>query len=384
MDYPGPHIDIRPDNTLSLSNAYAQGIGAWDKVSINWGYREFAPGADEHASLNKILMDAAHRGLTFITDADSRPPGSAHPQAHLWDDGPNAVEGLNRIMKIRALALSRFGPDNIPVGAPMSTLDEVLVPLYFLHRYQTQAASKVLAGNEYSYALRGDGQPVTSIVPAAEQRAALKALLATLDPTALTLPERILNLIPPRPPGYPRTRETFPSKTGVTFDPMSAAEGAADLTASLILNPERAARLVQYHSRDRDNPGLREVIDALMVATWHSEDRKGLEREIAHTIDYVVLSRLMALAVDASAPAEVRSIATDEVSELKKYLTSSHVDTDLKYGLTLINTFQTNPDRLELPHEAEIPPGQPFGDDEEFFPLSLTKSRPAQARRGSF
>ncbi len=207
---------------------------------------------------------------------------------------------------------------------------------------------------------------MTSIVPAAEQRAALKALLGTLDPAVLTLPEHILNLIPPRPPGYPRTRETFPSKTGVTFDPMSAAEGAADLTASLILDPQRAARLVQYHARDRNNPGLREVIDAVMAATWHSEDRKGLEREIAHTIDYVVLSRLMALAVDTSAPAEVRSIATDKVSELKSYLSSAHVEADLKYGLTLINIFETHPERLDLPQEVEIPPGQPFGEDEEF------------------
>ncbi len=131
MDYPAPRVDILPDNTFSLSDAYAKGIGAWDKVSIDWGYREFARGANEREALNNILMDAAKRGLTFITDADSRPPGSAHPKSHLWDEGPNAVEGLNRIMRIRALALSRFGPNNIPVGAPMATLDEVLVPLYF-------------------------------------------------------------------------------------------------------------------------------------------------------------------------------------------------------------------------------------------------------------
>lgn len=252
----------------------------------------------------------------------------------------------------------------------MATLDEVLVPLYFLHRYQTEAAGKVLGGNEYSYVLRGDGQRVTAIVPAAQQRAALKALLGTIDPTALTLPERILNLIPPRPPGYARTRETFPSRTGVTFDPMSAAEAAADLTASLILNPQRAARLVQYHARNHDSPGLREVIDALLAETWHAGDRKGLEREIAYTIDYVVLTRLMGLALDTSAPAEVRAIATDKVVELKAYLTRSHSDPDLKYALTLIATFQSNPDRLELPQPAEIPPGQPLGDDEDVSPFS--------------
>ncbi len=155
MDYPGPWIDIRPDNTFDLSNAYAAGIGEWDKVSITWGYSQFDPGVDERQSLNKILMDAAKRGLTFITDADSRPPGSAHPKSHLWDNGPNAIDELNRLLKIRSIALSRFGENNIQMGAPMATLDEVLVPLYFLHRYQTEAASKVLGGNEYTICAAG-------------------------------------------------------------------------------------------------------------------------------------------------------------------------------------------------------------------------------------
>ena len=182
MDYPGPWIDIRSDNTLDLSNAYAKGIGEWDKVAIRWGYSQFPPEADEHAALNHILAEAARSGLVFITDADSRPPGSAHPRAHLWDNGPNAVDELDRMMKIRAIALSHFGENNIQISAPMATLDEVLVPLYFLHRYQTEAASKVLGGNEYYYALRGDGQPITAIVPASEQRRALAALLRTIDP----------------------------------------------------------------------------------------------------------------------------------------------------------------------------------------------------------
>ncbi len=374
MDYPGPRVEIRPDNTFDLSNAYAKGIGEWDKVSIAWGYKQFAPGVNEGEALNKIITDAAGRGLTFITDADSRPPGSAHPQAHLWDNGQNATDELNRIMKIRSLALARFGENNIKAGAPMATLEEVLVPLYFLHRYQTEAASKVLGGSEYTYALRGDGQRVTGMVPAAEQRAALKALMATLDPAALTLPERILDLIPPRPPGYPRTRETFPSRTGVTFDPMSAAEAAADLTASLVLNSRRAARLVQYHARNHDNPGLREVIDAVMTATWHAEDRKGLEREIAHTVDYVVLARLMELALDNSAPAEVRSIATDKVDELKRFLTSSPPEPDLKYALDLIARFQSDPGSLELPPPAALPPGQPIGDDEDLSPFRASST----------
>jgi len=359
MDYPGPRIDVRADNTFDLSHAYATGIGEWDKVAITWGYSEFPPGADEHAALDKIITDAAHRGLTFITDSDSRPPGSAHPQAHLWDNGPNAVDELNRMMKIRSIALSRFGANNIREDAPMATLDEVLVPLYFLHRYQTQAASKVLGGNEYTYALRGDGQPITQIVPAEEQRRALQSLLATIDPANLTIPERILNLIPPRPPAYPRTRETFPSKTGVTFDPLAAAEAAADMTISLILNPERAARLVQYHAENNANPGLSEVIDTLLKSTWQKPDPAGLPGEVARISKRVVLIRLLALAADENASTEVRAIATAHIANLKAGL-EGHPDA---YAAQLMATFERDPKQLQLPKLEEPPPGQPIGDE---------------------
>lgn len=379
MDYPAPRIDIRPDNTFDLSNAYAAGIGEWDKVTIRWGYSQFPPGTDEHAALDRIITDAAHRGLTFITDADSRPPGSAHPKSHLWDNGPNAVDGLNQILKVRTIALSRFGGNNIPIGAPMATLEEVLVPIYFLHRYQTEAASKVLGGNEYTYAVRGDGQPITHIVPAAEQRRALKALLETIDPTTLTLPDRILNLIPPRPPGYPRTVETFSARTGLTFDPVAAAEAAADMTVGLLLNSQRAARLVQYHAQAPDCPSLGEVIDSLLAATWRSKERTGLEHEIAHTINYVVLARLLALATDETASMEVRSIATDKVNSLKSYLTTAHPAPDLRFALDWITTFQRDPKSLQLPQPLEPPAGQPIGDEDSwpFTPPALVLPTPA-------
>jgi hypothetical protein len=298
--------------------------------------------------------------LISITDADSRPPGSAHPRSHLWDNGPNAVDELNRMMKIRSIALSRFGENNLPEGAPMATLDELLAPLFFLHRYQTQAASKVLGGSEYTYALRGDGQLITQIVPAGEQRRALQSLLATLDPANLTIPDRILNLIPPRPPAYPRTRETFPSKTGVTFDPLAAAEASADMTVSLILNPQRAARLVQYHAENNDNPGLTEIIDALLKSTWRKPEPPGLAGEVARISKRVVLVRLLTLATDTDASTEARAIATAELANVKTALAAGRPDA---YAAQLIATFERDPKQLQLPKLEELPPGQPIGDD---------------------
>src|SRR6202790_2677634 len=217
MDYPPPLVKLAADGTPDLSDAYATGIGDWDKVSITWGYSDFAPGADEHAILNKILIDAYGRGLRYLTDQDARPAGSSSSVAHLWDSGANAVDELNRIMQVRAAALKRFGENNIREGAPLATLEDVLVPLYLLHRYQVEAASKLVGGMDYTIALRGDGETPTQIVAAAEQRRALAAVLATLKPDELALPEQLLRMIPPRPVDYPRGREDFKIRTSPAF-----------------------------------------------------------------------------------------------------------------------------------------------------------------------
>ncbi|HBY62558.1 MAG TPA: peptidase, partial [Solibacterales bacterium] len=243
MDYPHPYIKLT-GGTPDFSDAYGTGIGDWDKVAIDWGYREFSEGADERTSLNAIL-DAAHRrGLYFLSDDDSRPLGSAHPESHLWDSGANAVDELKRMMDVRAAAMARFGERNIRLGMPLSNLEDTLVPLYLGHRYQLEAAAKSIGGLNYRYALRGDGQMQPAIVAPAEQRRALQALLTALAPEQLALPESLLKILPPRAEGYERSRESFRHRTGLTFDALGPAEAAAELTLSLLLNPERAARLV--------------------------------------------------------------------------------------------------------------------------------------------
>jgi hypothetical protein len=363
MDYPGPLIDITAAGKLDLSHAYAVGIGEWDKVSIQWGYSQFTSGTNETVALDKILMDAAKRGLTFITDADSRPPGSPHPKSHLWDNGTNAVDELTRMLDIRKIALAGFGENCITEGTPLATLDDVLVPIYFLHRYQTEAASKSLGGNDYTYALRGDGQRPTQIVAAAEQRRALKVLLNTIDPATLALPDRILDMIPPRPPAYPRTRESFPNQSGLTFDPIAGAQAAAELTIGLILNRERDARLVEYHARDSANPGLEEVIDTLIGATWRSNQKPGLQHEVADMVRIVALQRLLGLAIDPDSSLEVRSIATAEIQKNKALFKDP-------YAAALVAKFEDDPKELNLPKPVEAPPGQPIGSgDEAFWPF---------------
>ncbi len=368
MDYPHPLVEVGPNGVPSLANAYASGIGEWDKVAITFGYSVFAPGTDEKAALDAILQKSIAAGLVFLSDEDARPAGSASPIAHLWDNGGNAVDELTRLMEVRRRALDRFGERNLREGAPLSTLEDVLVPIYLLHRYQTEAVSKLVAGVDYRFALRGDGQKRVEMVAASEQRRAMDALLSTIRPEALELPERLLNLIPPPAHGFTRSREDFTRHTGLVFDPLGAAESAANLTVKMILNPERASRLVEQHARDARIPGLAEVIRQLMQATWEAPAESGMKGEIRRVVDSVVLYHLMALAKDESASTQARSIAGRSLDDLRKWVAAPRAGdaastAHWSWAAGQIGRFQQNPKEFQMPAPVEAPPGQPIGEE---------------------
>ena len=359
MDYPHPLITLGSDGKPDLSHAYVVGIGAWDKVAITYGYAELPPD-----QLAEGLRKAQQQGLYFITDEDARPLGSAHPHAHLWDNGPDAAAELGRVLSVRAVALRQFGENAIALGTPMSQLADVLVPLYLMHRYQTEAAAKEIGGLDYRYALRGDGQEVTAIVAAGDQRKAIAAVLRTLAPETLTLPEPLLKLLPPVPPGYPRTRESFASFTGLTFDPVAAAESSADLTLVLLFDPQRASRLVEYHAREASNPGLDEVLGGVLKATWQAPRASGLAAEVQSAVESATLESLLGLAASNQALPEARAIARFEVMRLKTQLTAS---TDRQphraAALARIAEFEREPAKFVPAPPVIAPPGMPIGEE---------------------
>jgi hypothetical protein len=371
MDYPHPFVKLTANGVPDLSDAYATGIGEWDKIAIAYGYSDFPADTDEKTALNKILQDGIRRGLFFLTDQDARPAGSASPVAHLWDSGANAVDELKRVMEVRAAALRRFGERNIREGAPLATLEDSLVPVFLFHRYQTEAAVKVIGGADYRFSLRGDGQKTVEIVPAAEQLRALDAVLGTIAPQTLTLPESLLSMIPPRPSGYGRSRELFRLRTGATFDPVAAAESAAGHTIGLLLNPQRAARLVEYHARDPRNPSLTDVIDKLVAATWRAPQAKGTAAEVQRAVNIVTLYHLMSLASNESASAQARAIAAHKLNQLKTWITAQLTVTQqdesrrahLFFALAQMKRFEENPKELSLPRPPDPPEGQPIGSD---------------------
>lgn len=354
MDYPHPWITLDASGAPDLSHAYGTGIGAWDKIAIRYGYQQFGPGTDTQQQLSQILADAARKGYYFITDGDSRPLGSAHPASHLWDNGRDPVAELQRILKIRQAALAHFGENSIQPGQPFSMLDETLVPVYFLHRYQTEAVAKLVGGLDYRYALRGDGGLITAIVPAAQQRAAMNALLETVSPAVLTIPERILKLIPPHPPGYRATEESFPSQTGLTFDPIAAAQAAAALTGSLMFNTDRAARLIEYHARDAANPSFTDLIAAVAKATWQASPPAGLAGQVKEGVDAALLDGLLKLAADEKASPLVRS-------EARAWLLKNEASLP-GYLRDRVREFNRDPEKFKPAPEVEPPPGQPIGE----------------------
>lgn len=371
MDYPHPWVKLAADGSIDLSQAYATGIGEWDKVSIEYGYSDFAPGADEHAALNKIISDAGKRGLTFLTDQDARPPGSASPFTNLWDNGKDPVAELQNVIKVRAAALSHFGEDDIREGEPWARLQDVLVPVYLYHRYQTEAVTKTIGGLNYTYALRGDGQVPTAPVSGADQRRALAAVLQTMSPEFLALPARITKMIPPRP-SQVETYEEFPSHTGLTFDPLAAAETSAGATVSVLLDPARAARLIQFHAEDAQQPGLNDVFDALLNASWKSRARSGDLAAVQRVVDDVVLNNMMMLAANEKAADEVRAATLSQLMDLRAWLTKqapavtdAQAKAHMLFAVAQIRKFEQDPTQTLKPTSLlESPPGAPIGTTE--------------------
>jgi hypothetical protein len=364
MDYPAPLFTLRADGSLDVSQAYERGIGEWDSVAIAWGYQDFPPGTNEEQALQRMLEEAWARDLRFLTNQDTE----ANPRSDQWSNGFDPAAELNRLMEIRRVVLRRWGEAAIRRGMPMAQMEEVLVPAYLYHRYQVDAAASALGGMHYVYALRGDGRDPAPPVPATEQRAALSALLATLRPADLTLPEAVVRKLPPRPPGYERTRELFPRYTGLMFDKIAPAVVAADMTVSAMLRADRAARLVQQRVIDAGLPGLEEVLDSLLAATFNPRAATPYEAEIARAVQRVVVDRLMDLSANADMP-QVRAVATARL--VRRMNESGSISSGDEATLAHHHTLAMDIKRfLDRPYQAYVrppivdaPPGAPIGGD---------------------
>lgn len=362
MDYPHPLVRLTSKGEIDMSEVYDTKIGDWDKLAIAYGYSQFADNINESSALDKLLRDGAAKGLLFIADRDARAPGGSHPQAHLWDNGTDAVTELKEVMKVRTKALDAFGANSIRNGTPMAMLEDVLVPVYFYHRYQVEAAAKLLGGVYYSYAVKGDGSPAMKMVTKEEQLKALDAIAQTLDPAALRIPDKILQLIPPRPAGYSSSRELFTKRSGLNFDPLAPAETAADLPFSFLFHPDRINRMEIQGQQGGLSAG--EMATKLIELTFKASRKSGMEAMIQQQTEQVLLTYLLNWSVNESLSIPARARGAAVVRELKEWLEASlknTTDPSLKAHYNYALERMKAPDKAKPTQHAVIPPGAPIG-----------------------
>jgi hypothetical protein len=357
MDYPHPHVEFKGDQ-MDFSQAYDTKIGEWDKVSVDYAYGNHKTQAD----LNQVLDKAYEKGLRFITDADARNPGGAHIYAHLWDNGTTITDELKRILAVRQKAIANFSVNNIRPNEAYSHLEDVFVPLYFLHRYQTEAVAKIIGGSEYNYAVRGGKELVFSPAPLALQLDALHTITSTLDAQNLAIPRDKLALFPPRAFNYDRTRESFKGKTGITFDPMGAVEAAADFTLDFLVHPDRLNRLVGNKAVDPKQLGLTETLNWLTQATIYKSHADSYLQATQETINFKVVSSLLnvlnAPSIAPLAAAEVQAC----VQKIRAFY-GKHPSAMATYIVQTIDQFKANPNDWKPMQTPTIPDGAPIGMD---------------------
>ena len=374
MDYPAPDVGIAADGSFDFSRAYGVGVGAWDVQMVRYAYSVYPDTAAERAGLEAILRENRERGYLYIGDSDARAPGTAHPLAALWDNGADPIARLAHEAQVRRAALARFGERNIPAGAPLGSLAEVLVPLYFRNRYQVEAAAKSGGGLEVDYGVRGDGSPGARPVPAARQRAALEAILATLDPAELDLPEALLVKLAPVSVDYPPRREFLAGRTTPAFDALGAAATLTDHAVASLLASERLARLVDFHRRDPAMPGVEDVLDAIIRRVFPANPPAAPRlREVRRSTQAAVVRRLLLAAAAPQVP-QVRAALDAAMGRLAGDLAREArggEPADQALRALLARDIQrwlarpAPPATGALAHPGappDLPPGQPIGD----------------------
>jgi len=362
MDYPHPYIELNLAGDLNFEDAYDTKIGDWDKVTITYGYSEFGDSQDEDEGLQKIIQDAQRAGYQFISDSDARPLGGAHPAAHLWDNGADPVDELNRLVKLRKNGLRRFGENSITTGTPLSELEKVLVPLYLMHRYQMEGAAKLIGGLEYSYTVKGDGQEHTvQPISLNRQRGALAAIINTLTASELSIPQEIVDILPPPAFGYRRDRETFDGRSNLAFDGLAPAESYAHMAFGTLLHPDRLARIHRNNVVLGNSLKLSEYVDQLGKSFMAQRSVDPYHGAIEDIVRYIMVKHMLSATMsDSGDPSVIAVIRTTLTSILEERLEDTSGDNYLKY---LIEQGLEDPSDIILPEVFDMPPGSPIGCD---------------------
>lgn len=371
MDYPAPRINL-VDGQLHLTDAYGVGVGKWDMATVKWLYGEPPPGQDAQAWADAEARHIVDSGLRYIEDADARADDTGQPWASLWDDGADATAELNRLMVVRRAAIDHFGLPALAPGEDVANLRRRFVPVWLLHRYQMVAAAKSIGGVYTEYAVNGGGHEASNPVAPAAQRAALTAVLATLAPDALRVPQRLVPLLSAPRNGSDNRQyriELFSHSAGTPFDPLAAADAAAELTLGTLLAPTRLARVEAQHANDPNALGVQELLDQLLAATL-PDRTDALSRRIA----YRTLLDIARTAHDPKTTPGIAALLDQRLYTVSLALARRHGDAaDQAWGASLSRLLQ-DPRQLAkaLARRARatgVPPGAPIGGEADWLAL---------------
>ena len=263
MDYPHPLETLKADGTIDFTDAYAVGIGEWDKVAVRYAYGQPPPGAD--AGGRAAGNPGRRRNTRSPLPLGS---GSAyHPRADRWANGTDPAVELRRIMRVRRAALDRFGETTITLGTagPDGGSAGAALPAPPLPgRRRGIGAGR--PGRRLRAARRR--RAAAPAVPAAEQTAALEALATTLASPELVVPPRVLDALAPRPAGYQMHRELSPAlhRPPLRSGHAGPDRGRRDADRGARSGPRRAP--LSQAAYDATLPSFGEALDRLMVAIW--------------------------------------------------------------------------------------------------------------------
>jgi hypothetical protein len=361
MDYPHPKVSIDKNGNLDLSKAYEVGIGSWDKIATQYAYQDFTENSKEQ--LKSILDRATEQGFRFISDSDARSMGGAHAYAHLWDNGNDMLSGMQEVFEVREYAINNFSDDIISDGMSYTSLEDAFVPIYFYHRYQLEALSKLVGGMDYSYSVKGGLEEKFSYLEAEIQREALEAILVSLSPEFLMIPDRVLSNFPPRSYGQPRSRESFKSFSGVSFDALAAAETSADFSLKFLMHPERLNRIIEQSSFDDNQLNLQNLFDELLNNTILAQSMEGRLGAVQNSVNFVVMDHIYYLAINSSSP-EIKAYAYQSINQVNKYLLKQKAkgvrgvyDKQILRDIELV---LNNPEKYKFNKIAKMPDGSPI------------------------
>ncbi|HEY5218997.1 MAG TPA: zinc-dependent metalloprotease, partial [Gemmatimonadaceae bacterium] len=367
MDYPAPRITLDKNGNIDLSQAYAVGPGDYDVWAIHWGYGIF-PAGQVQDSLKAIVAEGLKKGYLYLSDADARPDNASDPRVNLWDDQSTAVQFFKNQTDVRRVAMARFGLRNLAPGEPLSALQERFAPLYFFHRFALNSLSKTIGGMEYSSSVVGDGQQATRPIAGPQQRTALSMMISALQPSALAIPDTLLTLLTPNATETSPRVELFGTRTEPAFDELGAARTLAQMIVDMVLQPERAGRLVAFANRGPNMLTLGETIDSLVARTWNSPlPSSGKLAALQRVGQRAVADQLLLLAADTTAAPEVRAIVELKIKDLQpqaaRHASAGSFDARAHWN-AIAGDFQRWIDRRELPEPTRAliaPPGDPYG-----------------------